>query len=513
MSRCVPRLIATLLLAVGVGPIAAEGLPSPPPVEREFRAAWIATVANIDWPTRRDLSAEAMRDELAGLLDLAAELRMNAVVLQVRPACDAVYASELEPWSEFLTGQQGKAPGGGFDPLAWACDEAHRRGLELHAWFNPYRAWHPSAVGEPDAAHVSNRLPSATKSYGVYQWLDPGDADAVAHSIAVIRDVVRRYDVDGVHFDDYFYPYPVTTTADDGATRETPFPDDASWQAYLDATPEADRMERDDWRRDNVNQFIRRVGEVVHEEKPHVKYGVSPFGIWRPGVPPSIKGFDPYAKLYADARLWFREGWVDYLTPQLYWPIDQAPQSFTTLLGWWAEENRHGRHLWPGLYTSKTGFDEPMPAQEIIDEIEATRAQRGAEGHVHFSIKALRDNDGGVADRLRETYAEPALIPATPWRAGDRPPPGAPTIRGVADRAGSFAFEPARGERPRLWVVQKRCGDTWTTAIVEGGMRGVTVRPDEAGVAADALAVSAVDRFGRQGPPAVVAVGSAGREE
>ena len=410
MRRLPPLLLAASAL---VAPAVAQ--PTRGPAVEEFRAAWIATVANIDWPSKPGLSVAEMKAELAGLLDLVAELNMNAVVLQVRPACDALYASELEPWSEYLTGVQGCVPEGGFDPLEWACEEAHRRGIELHAWFNPYRAWHSAAKGEPAATHVSSTLPNAVKRYGDYLWLDPGDAEASEHSLAVIADVVTRYDVDGVHFDDYFYPYPVNEEDADGVSREVPFPDDVSWEAYVARTPEAERLGRDDWRRDNVNRFVRRVGETVHRIKPHVKYGISPFGIWRPGVPESIKGFDPYAKLYADARLWIREGWVDYLTPQLYWPIDQKPQSFTTLLGWWATQNPNGRHLWPGIYTSKTGFDTPLPAREIVDQIEATRAQAGAGGHVHFSIKALRDNYGGVTDLLREAYADPAIVPATPW--------------------------------------------------------------------------------------------------
>ncbi|MEN0112009.1 MAG: family 10 glycosylhydrolase, partial [Planctomycetota bacterium] len=458
--------------------LASSELPHPPAVEREFRAAWIATVANIDWPSKPGLNNDELRAELGELLDLCVELNLNAVVLQVRPACDAIYASRLEPWSEFLTGRQGEAPADGFDPLAWACGEAHDRGLELHAWFNPYRATHPSAKGPLDSGHIAARRPQLAPQYGKHRWLDPGSDEAAQHSIDVVMDVVRRYDVDAVHFDDYFYPYPVkspTADASNGlgadataaASAELPFPDDASWQAYCDATPEPERLTRNDWRRDNVNRFIQRLGDAIHAAKPHVRFGISPFGIWRPGVPQGIQGFDQYDKLYADARLWIREGWVDYLSPQLYWAIDQKPQSFTTLLSWWSEQNPTGRNLWPGLYTSKLGGEKPKyKPQEIVRQIEATRRQRGADGHIHFSIKALQRDWGGAADMLkRSVYAEPALVPASPWLAGDEPPPAAPSVQPVADRSGAFRLDSPDRAATR-WVLQKLVDGEWTAKVI-----------------------------------------------
>ncbi|MEO1498494.1 MAG: family 10 glycosylhydrolase [Planctomycetota bacterium] len=474
----------------------------PPTLDRELRAAWIATVANIDWPSKPGLAPAEQRAELAELLDQCADLGMNAVVLQVRPACDALYRSDLEPWSSFLSGVEGVGPDD-YDPLEWACEQAHRRGLELHAWLNPYRASHPSYRGEPAESSLSKTRPDLVRSYGVYDWLDPGEAEAAEHSLAVVRDIVRRYDVDAIHFDDYFYPYPVSDALDgdpDGDKVEIPFPDEPSWQKYLAATPEGERMSRDDWRRDNVNRFIQRCNEVIHEEKPHVRFGVSPFGIWRPGNPAGIQGFDQYAKLYADARLWLREGWVDYLAPQLYWPIEQKPQSYTALLDWWTKQNPQGRGLMPGLFTSKVSFDPPKyNDEEIPRQIQATRARRGADGHIHFSMKAIAKNARGVADRLAELYAEPALPPAAPWLAGDMPAPGAPSVERADGDSGAYQLKLGAGPTPRWWLLQKRCGDDWSSKLRPVDRPEVVARlkPDAAGRPPEQFAVRTIDAFGR----------------
>jgi uncharacterized lipoprotein YddW (UPF0748 family) len=337
------------------------------------------------------------------MFDKLKALNFNAVVLQVRPMCDALYESKLEPWSEFLTGEQGKSPG--YDPLAFAVEEAHKRGLELHAWFNPYRAWHPSAKGSPIKMHLVKSRPDIAKKYGKHYWLNPTHPDVQAHSLAVILDVVKRYDVDGVHMDDYFYPYPER----DAKWAEIPFPDDDTWAKYREA---GGKLSRDDWRRDAVNRFVKKLYAEVHAIKPRVKVGISPFGIWRPGNPPGIAGFDQYGKLYADAKLWLNEGWVDYFTPQLYWPIGQQKQSYPKLLNWWAGQNTKHRHLWPGIYTSKH-----TPA-EIVAQIELTRKSGVADGVVHFSAKAIMQNRQGIADALKKVYAEPARVPLSPWLAG-----------------------------------------------------------------------------------------------
>jgi len=238
---------------------------------------WIATVGNIDWPSKPGLPVAQQQAELRGLLDDARKLNLNVVILQVRPGCDALYASRFEPWSEYLSGRMGQAPSPKWDPLQFACDEAHARGLELHAWVNPFRARYQEARSPISADHVSRTHPGWVVNYGSYLWLDPGLPEARDWSLRVITDIVRRYDVDGLHIDDYFYPYPEK----DGAVL-IPFPDDASYARYR---RDGGRLERDDWRRGNVDGFVERLDAAVHAEKPWVKFGISPFGIWRPGSP------------------------------------------------------------------------------------------------------------------------------------------------------------------------------------------------------------------------------------
>lgn len=467
--------------------------PAPPPIPREFRAAWVATVANIDWPSKRQLSTEQQKQELVAILDRARELGLNAIILQVRPACDALYKSELEPWSPYLTGQMGQAPDSAYDPLEFAVAEAHRRGLELHVWINPYRALHPSYSGTVSDDHVSKRHPDWVREYGNHWWLDPGVPEALDHTIAVVLDIVNRYDIDGVHMDDYFYPYPVSA---DG--QEVPFPDDESYAAAVAADPNTP-AERGDWRRENVNKLVERLHRDIRKAKPWVKFGISPFGIWRPGNPPSIQGFDQYAKLYADARKWLNEGWVDYFTPQLYWPIDQKPQSYPVLLKWWSGENTQGRHLWPGNYTSRVaGLDgRAWPAEEIVRQIEITREQVKEPGNVHFSMKALMRDPDGLATRLREdVYAEPALIPATPWMATKTPRIGflGMKVRYEKDRI-VYVLE-SFDTPPWLWTLQEYDGKVWKTRILPGAETEIVASPES--TLAEA---SMVDRFGRRGEP------------
>ena len=309
----------------------------PPTVAREFRAVWVATVDNIDWPSKRTLGTDEQKAELITLLDRAASTGLNAVIFQVRPAGDALYESSIEPWSEYLTGRQGKAPSPLWDPLAFAVKEAHARGLELHAWFNPYRAKHPSAKGPLARSHLSRTNPSLVKTYGTHLWMDPGEPAVRARTLKVVLDVVKRYDIDGVHLDDYFYPYKEKRT-----NGSTDFPDDASFKKYRKAGGDLDR---DDWRRSNVDKLIEAMHVGIAKTKPWVKFGISPFGIWRPGNPESVVGFDAYTQLYADSRKWLRAGWVDYFTPQLYWAIAPEKQSYPKLLAWWAGQNEKGRHL------------------------------------------------------------------------------------------------------------------------------------------------------------------------
>ncbi len=468
-------------------PIRSAAIPNDLPAPaREFRGVWVATVDNIDWPSKPGLRTEQQQAELIALLNRAASLRLNAVIFQVRPACDALYASSLEPWSDYLTGRMGEAPSPPWDPLAFAVEEAHRRGLELHAWFNPYRAHHPSSKSPLSPGHIGRLRPDLMRTYGKQLWLDPGEPDVQDYSFSVVMDVVRRYDVDGIHFDDYFYPYPERTRS-----GSVPFPDDASWRRYQST---GGVLNRADWRRDSVDRFIQRVSEGIHKEKPWVRFGISPFGIWRPGNPAQIRGFDAYAELYADARKWLANGWADYFAPQLYWKTEAQAQSYPVLLKWWTEQNLLKRHLWPGNYTSQVGT---WPAAEIMNQIRLTRRTEGASGNIHFSMKPLMQDRAGLSRSLENSlYSRQALPPATPW-LDDRPPPS-PEVRG---KPPTLSWTAGPGEAAWLWVVRLRRNGAWDIRILPA--QQTTWDVGDSG-STDLVAVSAVDRCGNESKPFVL---------
>jgi uncharacterized lipoprotein YddW (UPF0748 family) len=495
------RLISLISLALATAAFgwcanaSADDVPSPP---REFRAAWIATVANIDWPTKKGLSTADQKKELVSLLDQAVDLNLNAVILQIRPSADALYPSKLEPWSEYLTGTMGEAPKPFYDPLKFAVEEAHKRGLHLHVWFNPYRVRQSGAESKPSPDHVSQTNPEIVREYGPYLWFDPGEPKALQRFIDVVTDVVKRYDIDGVHIDDYFYPYPI---------EGKPFPDDESYQRAVDA---GETLDRDDWRRQNCDRLVEQMYKAVKQEKPWVLVGISPFGIWRPGHPEGIEGLDQYATLYADARKWLREGWVDYFTPQLYWRIE-GPQSYPKLLKWWSDENVKGRHLWPGngAHNVRRGPDvEPArnawKAEELINQIELTRKIVDEPGNVHFSMKCLIDNRDGLTKKLKTgVYAEPALIPEIDWLGGEKP--GKPEVAATRNSKGLALNLTASGEQPWQWVVRVREGDDWTATILPGGEKRKLLELKQ-GSQPEEVVVSAVSRLGREGKTATAKV-------
>ena len=487
----------------------------PPPVPREFRGAWVASVANIDWPSRPGLSTWEQQAELIAILNRSVALNLNAVILQVRPAADALYDSPYEPWSAYLTGMEGRAPEPYYDPLAFAVDEAHQRGLELHAWFNPYRARHPSARGAPARTHIGVTHPELVRTYGRYQWMDPGEPAVRAQTIRVMLDVVKRYDVDGIHIDDYFYPYPELGPD----STAIPFPDSASYGRYVRG---GGLLALNDWRRENVNALMRDIYRRTKALKPWVKVGISPFGIWRPGTPPEIAGFDAYDKLYADSRKWLREGWLDYFVPQLYWPIAQTAQSYPTLLRWWMSENVMSRHVWPGHNTSRAA-GTVWPPDELLEQVRVTRAAT-AGGDVHFSMRALmpvnntrRDSvlvgvatqppapasAADLADRLRaQLYTEPALIPASPWLSRTRP--ARPTVIVHTDSATGehvVRLTPAKGRSVAWWTVRTFDGDRWRTWILPGAQRRLVVAAAGSTPLARVV-VTAIDRYGTESAPA-----------
>ena len=385
---------------------------------REMRGVWIATVNNINWPSRPGLDAATQQRELIAQLDVAKRVGLNTIFFQVRPESDALYRSELEPWSRYLSGTQGSDPG--WDPLSFAIEECHARGLELHAWLNPYRA-KASASSTAVAPHPSRTLSQYARTYGNFVWMDPGAAPVQEHTLAVISDILTRYDVDGLHFDDYFYPYP---TGDE-------FPDTDTYRAY---TADGGTLSRDDWRRDNVNSLIERIAAIVAQTRSDVRFGISPFGIYRPGMPQGIRGLDQYAAIYADPPLWMERGWVDYLAPQLYWPSTQTAQAYQPLVEWWGALAYDGHTIIPGNFLSKLGSDSSWSLNELLTQVRLTRATPGTAGNIYFQIAPFVANTMGAADAFRdELYSEPALTPplASAWGDSLAPPSVTVTETGI----------------------------------------------------------------------------------
>ena len=483
-------LVPAMLFAAGAAYLPAAVTPPEPP--REFRGAWLVTLAvtNVDWPSKPGLSSAQQQAELTALLDRAVELKLNAVLFQIRPMADALYASPIEPWSEFLTGIMGQAPKPFYDPLAFAIAEAHKRGLELHAWMNPFRARHSISKSPIAANHVARTRPELVRNYDNLLWIDPGEPAARDYVLSVVMDVVRRYDVDGVVFDDYFYPYPV----EDANNRVMDFTDDASWQKYGLRSG----MTRGDWRRANVNDFVLRVSQSIKAAKPWVKFGISPFGIWRPGYPRQIKGLDAYTSLYADSRLWFASGWLDYLAPQLYWPVDSPEQSFPVLLNWWSAQNAKGRGLWPALDATAVGGK--FSADEITRQIQITRRQAGAGGEIFYHLRNLSQNPV-LLQTLRAAYTQPVLVPASPWLASA--PTNRPGLSAVEGNRSHYyrltASWMAPGEPAWKWVLQFRgTNGVWTTEILPAGQTTRTFENEMPEI----ISVRAVNRLGNLGPPA-----------
>jgi uncharacterized lipoprotein YddW (UPF0748 family) len=473
-------------------PLADEIPADAPPVQREFRGVWIAAVSNLDWPSRPGLPVEVQRAELIAMLDRAVGMGLNAVILQVRPSGDALYQSPYEPWSEYLTGRMGLAPSPFYDPLEFAVREAHRRGLELHAWFNPFRARDPSAKSVASPDHITRSHPELIRRYGSYLWMDPAEPAVQDQAARVILDVAERYDVDGIHIDDYFYPYRET----DSRGRTIPFPDDASYERYRAG---GGTLGRSDWRRSNVDRFVERIYGELKGAHPRVKFGISPFGIWRPGHPAQISGLDAYEEIYADARKWLNYGWLDYFVPQLYWPVEQRAQAFPVLLDWWVGENREGRHIWPGSFSDRVS-EGRWGASEIVNQVEVTRRNAGASGNVFFRMKSLMSTRNGLAESLGGApYSRPALVPASPWLTLAKPGrPDAKVQRLTASRT-TVAVTPTGTEEVFLWTVRSHTSEGWRTAVVPGWHRELTFPGSP-----DPIVITAVGRTGNEGPPAVL---------
>lgn len=417
-------LLASLILFFNSLPAQSSAYP-----KREFRGTWLSTVYNLDWPTTKG-NVATQKTELTTLLDSLKSAGINAVFFQVRTACDALYNSPYEPWSYWLTGTQGTAPSPLYDPLEFAIDEAHKRGMELHAWFNPYRAVEGSAA--LSSSHVVNQHPEwiLTVGSGSKKILNPGLQSVRDYNIQIISDVVTRYDIDGVHFDDYFYPYsPNNITTEDNATF-TAYPRGFSNIA--------------DWRRDNINIFIHAVNSAIKSIKPYVKFGISPFGIWKSGTPSGITGTSAYSTLYCDAIKWLQDGSVDYITPQLYWKIGGS-QDYDALQNWWADQaSTYGRHFYPGQQFTSGYTNGELPAQ-----IRINRKNSKTGGNVLFRSEFIQTNNLTLKDSLKGYFFKyPALMPVMSWI--DNTPPNTPS---------DFSAVNSSGQIELTWSLPAAAGD------------------------------------------------------
>ncbi len=445
---------------------------------RELRAVWVASVSNINFPSGQGLAAEAQQAELRAMFDAVAAAGLNAVVLQVRPECDALYASAIEPWSRYLTGTQGGDPG--YDPLEFAVAEAHARGLELHAWFNPYRA-KASAGSKAAADHIANKFPEYAYNYGAALWMDPGAQPVQDQLLAVISDVVTRYDVDGVHFDDYFYPYP----------EDEDFPDDLTYGAYVQGGGD---LERGDWRRDTVNRMVEQVGLQIAALRPSVRWGISPFGIYRPGTPPGIQGLDQYAAIYADPLKWMQEGWLDYLAPQLYWPSTQAPQAYGALIEWWSSITTGGRYIFAGNYLSKIGSEAKWSLDEFQTQIELSReyAASGSQGNIYFHVQPILADAEGITTLLtEELYAQPALTPPIAALVDEVVAPPQVELAGT-----TLTLTHAEPASLRAWALYAAEGEGWSLARIVPASQATLELPQPGTWAVSAAARSGVESLG-----------------
>ncbi|HEX4812810.1 MAG TPA: family 10 glycosylhydrolase [Nonomuraea sp.] len=418
LRTALAALTAALVSIVTPAASAAACTVDPATPKRQLRAMWISSVANIDWPSRTGLSASAQQAEFRAWLDLAVAKRMNAVVVQVRPTADAFWPSPYEPWSQWLTGTQGGDPG--YDPLAFMVREAHARNLEFHAWFNPYRIANHDDPTRLISSHPARRNPGWRFAYGGKLYYNPG-IPAVRDFIEdAIMDAVTRYDLDGVHLDDYFYPYPVS-----GET----IPDAATYAQYGGSFATIA-----DWRRDNVNLLVRELDQRIHTAKPHVSFGISPFGIWRnAGTDPlgsRTSGLQSYDAIYADTRLWVKQGWVDYIAPQIYWHIGFSTAAYEVLTAWWSEAVRGtGTQLVVGQAAYRAGASGQDAAwqdpDELSDHLHDNRQHPEIAGDIYFSAKDVKaDRIGAMTRLVNAHYSRPALLPAR----GSAAAPAAPAI-------------------------------------------------------------------------------------
>jgi uncharacterized lipoprotein YddW (UPF0748 family) len=394
--KCLP--VALLLFVIGFLSLVSHAQTKP-----EFRGVWVATVTNIDWPSANNLSSDSQKAEFIKLLDMHQANGMNAMIVQVRPAADAFYPSPYEPWSQWLTGKQGLPPAPYYDPLAFMLEETHKRGMEFHAWMNPYRAEFNINAASVAATHITRLHPDWFLTYGDKKYFDPGNKQVQQYVTNIVKDVVSRYAVDAIHFDDYFYPYRI-------AGKE--FPDDEKYRQY------GNGMNKDDWRRSNTDSIIVMLYRAIKAENTQCQFGISPFGVWRnidkdPDGSNTRAGQTNYDDLYADILLWLKKGWIDYVAPQIYWEFEQKNAPYQAVLDWWSTHT-YGKNCYIGLGIYKAGSNAYWKDKtQLPRQIDALRNTPNVQGMIFFSSKSFDKNPNGWSDSLRLHYfAVPAKTPA-----------------------------------------------------------------------------------------------------
>lgn len=425
--------------------------------KREFRAVWVATVDNIDWPSKGNYDTEKQKQEFIKLLEMHRQNGINAVIVQVRPASDALYPSPYEPWSEWLTGRQGKPPYPYYDPLEFMIAETHKRGMEFHAWCNPYRAVFSLNKTKVAATHVTKLHPDWFLNYGDKKYYDPGNKDAQQFVVNVIKDVVSRYEVDAMHFDDYFYPYRITGKE---------FPDERSYAKY------GGPLSREDWRRSNVDSIIYALSRAIKEVRPNCRFGISPFGVWRnkdrdSSGSATLAGQTNYDDLYADILLWLKNNWIDYVAPQLYWEFGHPRAPYEVLLDWWSR-NTYGKQCYIGLGIYRSGSNAEWKNPSLLPrQIDALRNTPNIHGMVFFSSKTFEQNPNGWNDSLqRRLFAEPALVPSMSWIGDAAPQKPLVRILTSANDSGQWDIQLSSGEAGKAvkqFIIYEWPGDPATS--------------------------------------------------
>ncbi len=386
-----------MILGIFLLPVIAAAQNKP-----EFRGVWVATVDNIDWPSNKNLSSDSQKVEYIKLLDMHKANGMNAMVVQVRPSTDAFYPSQYEPWSEWLTGKQGQPPVPYYDPLEFMLSETHKRGMEFHAWMNPYRAEFAIGKSSLSPTHITILHPDWFLAYGDKRYFDPGNKEAQQYVTNLVADVVKRYKIDAIHFDDYFYPYRITGIE---------FPDDVSYKKY------GNGLSKDDWRRSNVDSIILKLSKAIKKENTQCQFGISPFGVWRnidkdPDGSNTRAGQTNYDDLYANIVLWLKNNWIDYVAPQIYWEFEQKNAPYQAVLDWWSTHS-YGKNCYIGLGIYKAGSNAAWKDKtQLPRQIEALRKTPNIQGMIFFSSKSFNKNPNGWNDSLRLNYfAVPVKTP------------------------------------------------------------------------------------------------------